>query len=371
LVSSYGKYLKQYPNGKYESEAKRNHETLMWEAAKKENTISGFNNYMKEYPSGNFSSEAKQKKELLVCETAKNDYEIAFSNAPNEKREEAIGRINNQFLLSYIAEDNVNPRIAHAALGRITLPSLLKNIAGRAAYASVRKLAEARRIEQWRKDLETTGGHCEQYFGGWISCNVSIQNKNPELSYTNIKYQPLNSTFHSILPPEVWLMINDTVKPASSKRLPVSTADVYNLGADNFNGRILLLQAEPLLLAPNEREPVLAGWKASKPTRQQLIGATPEISEEAVIGSTVQSNVFAEIVSVTTHIIIIASDPNFDKLTYNWSASNGTIRRNGSSLVYWDRPVDKRDNGRVQPGSITVVVSNSRGEKAEKTFRMD
>jgi hypothetical protein len=294
------------------------------------------------------------------------DYAIAISNADIQQRYAAVNRIKKQALLAYIAEDNVDPRIAHAALSRITLPSLLKDIAGRAAYASVRKVSEARHLQQWRKDLTSADWRATEGAFGRIEYRVSVQNKNPELAYKNIGFQPSHFYFTS----GPGLPLNGTVGPGSS--VDMDTSSCYN-STVCFESKPLLLSAEPVLPAQNEKEPVLIGWKALKQAKHQNSGAKPEICDEAVIGSTVQSNVLAEIVKVTTHIVITAADPNFDELTYSWSASNGTIRKNGSPVVYWDRPVENNghDNGRMKPGSITVVVSNSSGEKAEKTFRLD
>jgi hypothetical protein len=302
-------------------------------------------------------------------EINRENFTLAISNAAIEKRFIAIKRITNQFLLAYIAKDKVDPRIAHAALGRITLPSLLKDIAGTAAYASVKKVADARRSEQWRKDLELKGSWICGSPGSYATnnqCRVSILNKNPELTYVDIHWQPS----HLFLIGGDGMTLSGRADPASSNVLYEYS---YSSCPSCYKSAPLLLSANPVLFTPNEHEQVIARWKALKPATQQLGNVTPEISEIADIHSTVQSDVFAKITGVTTTIKITASDPNFDNLTYSWSASNGTIRQNKSSAVIWDRPVDRSGpgNGSLQSGSITVVVSNSRGEKAEKTFRPD
>ncbi len=315
------------------------------------------------------AAEAIEESSKKNNEINNTNYAIAISGAAIEGRFVAIKRINNQFLLAYIAKDNVDPRIAHAALGRITLPSLLNDVAGRAAYASVRKVAEARRLQQWRKDLELTGSWICGSFGNYATnnqCRVTIRNKNPELTYVDIQWQPSNFPF-----------LGGEGPTLSGRADPASSDVLYEYSYSNcpscYKSEPLLISANPVLFAPNEHEPVITGWKALKPSTQQLSGVTPEISEITDMSSTVRSDVFAKIVGVTSNIKIAASDPNFDKLTYSWSASNGTIRNKESSAVIWDRPVDRDGpgNGRVQSGSITVVVSNSRGEKAEKTFRLD
>ena len=60
-AKSYGNYLKQYPEGKFASEAKLKIETLQWERAVKFNYITVFEQYLKDYPNGKFVSEAKEK----------------------------------------------------------------------------------------------------------------------------------------------------------------------------------------------------------------------------------------------------------------------------------------------------------------------
>ncbi|MFN8457596.1 MAG: hypothetical protein U0401_23555 [Anaerolineae bacterium] len=53
-----------------------------------------------------------------------------------------------------------------------------------------------------------------------------------------------------------------------------------------------------------------------------------------------------------------ASDPNYDSLTYNWRATNGSINGSGTSAT-WNRVIEF---GRVRAGDVTVVVNGGRGE---------
>lgn len=61
--------------------------------------------------------------------------------------------------------------------------------------------------------------------------------------------------------------------------------------------------------------------------------------------------------SVTTFTIPGASDPDGDPLTYTWTASEGSISGSGLTAT-WTRVAE---GGQVQPGTVTVTVSDGRG----------
>ena len=69
---------------------------------------------------------------------------------------------------------------------------------------------------------------------------------------------------------------------------------------------------------------------------------------------------------MTTEITIDAWDPDFDALTFEWTASNGSITGNGPVGV-WKRVVE---NSRLVPGTVTVAVSDGRGGKTTATYEM-
>jgi hypothetical protein len=70
--------------------------------------------------------------------------------------------------------------------------------------------------------------------------------------------------------------------------------------------------------------------------------------------------------TTTIEILSPATDPDGDTLTYAWMASNGTIAGNGLSAS-WQRVLV---GGRVQPGTVTVTVSDGRGGQAQHVIEM-
>jgi hypothetical protein len=61
--------------------------------------------------------------------------------------------------------------------------------------------------------------------------------------------------------------------------------------------------------------------------------------------------------AVTVITVPAAADPDGDSLTYNWSASNGSISGAGVTAT-WTRALDF---GEPQPGTVTVTADDGRG----------
>lgn len=95
--------------------------------------------------------------------------------------------------------------------------------------------------------------------------------------------------------------------------------------------------------------------------------APPVISPHIISKTTVSSNILNEITGVTTVIVISAHDPDGDELTYEWTASNGTVTPDATmpNTAVWERELV---GGNPTPGTVTVVVSDGRGGEAAYTF---
>lgn len=60
-----------------------------------------------------------------------------------------------------------------------------------------------------------------------------------------------------------------------------------------------------------------------------------------------------------------ATDPDGDRVTYRWTASNGKIKGNGLR-ARWDRVMRGPDN--PKPGVVTITALDGRGGKAVRKF---
>lgn len=70
--------------------------------------------------------------------------------------------------------------------------------------------------------------------------------------------------------------------------------------------------------------------------------------------------------TTTIEILTPATDPDGDMLTYAWTASNGSIAGDGLHAS-WQRVLV---GGRVQPGTVTVTVTDGRGGQAQHVIEM-
>ena len=122
-----------------------------------------------------------------------------------------------------------------------------------------------------------------------------------------------------------------------------------------------LLSRQALIMAVSVLAMALLACNATA----SLFNRPPIISENVVVSNTTESNMLQEIVGVTTKIVIKASDPDGDSLTYTWTASNGSITGNGATGI-WKRVLVNGDH--LVPGTATIVVTDGRGGRAKYTF---
>ena len=69
--------------------------------------------------------------------------------------------------------------------------------------------------------------------------------------------------------------------------------------------------------------------------------------------------------TTTMTVVSLPTDPDGDRLTYSWSATNGSISGNGPTGT-WEREISF---GRPSIGDATVTVSDGRGGSDTFTFR--
>ena len=65
------------------------------------------------------------------------------------------------------------------------------------------------------------------------------------------------------------------------------------------------------------------------------------------------------------YIECIASDPDGDKLSYDWSVSEGTVLEDEGSKIYWRAPADKTD------AIFEVTVRDTRGGEDDDALRLE
>ncbi|MBW8000964.1 MAG: hypothetical protein FVQ80_02960 [Planctomycetes bacterium] len=158
-VTAYNNFMEKYPHYRYHAllrEARKLREPLLWEEAKKENTIASFDNYLEEYRTGKFALEAKQRKELLVCEYVKQkntleDYFSYLKLYPEGKCAPEEIRLIVQ--LSSPSEEKRNEAV-----------DLLSKLGEELTQAVIEEIIKIMRhgIESWSKRLYRSG-HCTWY----------------------------------------------------------------------------------------------------------------------------------------------------------------------------------------------------------------
>lgn len=74
-IASYEEYLKEYPTGKYVSNAKDSIKKMTWEKTKSDNSLTGYLNYLKSYPNDEHALIADS---LLWLSVKKNDSDSAY-----------------------------------------------------------------------------------------------------------------------------------------------------------------------------------------------------------------------------------------------------------------------------------------------------
>jgi len=89
-ISAYSKFIDEYPDSEFASEAKKLKEEMVFEKAKTTNSISEYDSYLKEYPNGSYVTEANKLKEDLEFKEAKQKNTVEAYNSYLKKYPDGI-----------------------------------------------------------------------------------------------------------------------------------------------------------------------------------------------------------------------------------------------------------------------------------------
>jgi len=235
----------------------------------------------------------------------------------------------------------------------------LIDVARTAKYKSTRAIVSARLTSSWRRDLEFLSSHCT-FEQSMARCEVSVKNKSETLAYSGFTFLPAGAILRA--DPEMLPGLGGTAEPGRTSTIQGLMSLLLRQFLEGYSNPIDVRYAIPVL--PQQATDLSAGGEAGPyvpgPHRP------PEVAAQHTVRTTTSSDVLARIVGVTTEITIDAWDPDFDPLTFVWTATNGSIAGNGPTAV-WQRVIEK---DRLVPGTVTVTVSDGRGGETKATFDM-
>jgi len=284
--------------------------------------------------------------------------QVVTDDPSPDLRRKAILKVKDGPLLLRIAKNEADQMTLLAALVNLKDRQSLVELARTARYKSTRAMMTARLTFSWHRDVQIGTTHytvSPQY----TDCEVPVTNGSQEFAYSGFKFVPPGVAIDD---PEKLPDMGGTVEPGQKGTIKAALNGDWRGLLERNPGPIQVLGAIPLL--PNGATDLSAGGIAEPyvagPNR------APEIAAQHQVRTTTSSNVLAQILGVTTEITIDAWDPDFDPLTFEWTASNGSIAGNGPVGV-WKRVVE---NSRLVPGTVTVTVSDGRGGKTTATYEM-
>ncbi|MCD4748464.1 MAG: hypothetical protein K8R59_03745 [Thermoanaerobaculales bacterium] len=282
--------------------------------------------------------------------------EIALAETMDKTlREEAVRHIEDPNVLVQIAKGESNLDMLMTALRRIPDTSSLLEIAGTARYRLTRELLRARIDSHWRRELGLVS--VKFNIGTYqTELTVTVTNHGQDKAYTTLRYKlGFMGQIDADRAPE----LSGTVEPGETETLTAWLSGDWRSTLHD-QSVLILLNANPIL--PGGAVDLTALGEV--PTD---LGANhaPTIAEQALWKhTTITDQFFGDLKRMTTEVIIHATDPNGDILTYEWSASNGTLDVN-RPIASWERVVV---DGKAKSGTISVTVDDGRGGRVSRTF---
>lgn len=285
--------------------------------------------------------------------------QIAQDDPSPELRRSAILKVKDVPVLLRIAKNEPDQTTFLTALVNLKDRQSLVDVARTARYKSTRAIMGARLTSSWRRDLEFLSSHCT-FERSLARCEVSVENKSETLAYSGFTFLPAGATMRA--DPEMLPGLGGTAEPGQTSKIQGLMSGDWRQFLEGYSNPIDVRYAIPVL--PQEATDLSAGGEAGPyvpgPNR------APQVPGRPILRTTTSSDVLARIVGVTTEITIDAWDPDFDPLTFVWTATNGSISGNGPTAV-WQRVIEK---DRLVPGAVTVTVTDGHGGETKVTYEM-
>jgi hypothetical protein len=298
-------------------------------------------------------------KDMTDLAEQRNLLRIAESDPKEDARIQALEKMTDVPMLAQLAKREKNLTVLNAALRRIKDETVLLEIARTARYKLTRRLLVARLDSHWRREVDLVSARVADA-AGMVMVQVTLKNVGREFAYSEPTWLS-ERVVRNLLPnvdPTLGHVAHGVVEPGTTKTLD-TYVEPSMLEVITRTPVLELRNAWPVL--PNGAVDLTAGGLAPSASR---VNHPPVINAEGVWTKKTSTDVVGQTLAATTQLHVIAEDPDGDALTYEWSVSNGEVRAN-RPIATWQRVVNA---GEVEPGTITVKVSDGRGGRATRTF---